>query len=219
MAVFGEKGSVDAQLRDIWRWNVESEAQYQRLKAGPLRNAIDAIRLVSGNTSSMAAYALFMGRRLVEMHRVLKKTGSVYLHCDDAASHYLRIVMDAVFGETNMRNVLVWRRAVSHNDAGRYGRIADHILFYGKTAKAYWNGDAASATKDSDQLAKAYPSRDKRGRYRADNLTGPRHNAEQRSPSTQPWRGYDVYAMNRVWSAPKTGTYADYHPGALHPRL
>ncbi len=211
VAVFGDKGSVDAQLRDIWHWNVESETQYQRLQPGPLRNAIDAIRMVSGHDSSMAAYALFMGRRLAEMHRVLKKTGSIYLHCDDAASHYLRIVMDAVFGEANMRNVLVWRRATSHNDAGqRYGRIADHILFYAKSARAYWNGGDASTVKDDDALRAAYPSKDKRGRYRADNLTGPRHNAERKSPSTQPWHGYDVYAMNRVWSAPRTGAYADY---------
>ena len=149
VAAFGDKGTVDAQLRDIWRWNVESETQYQRLTEGPLRNAIDAVRLVSGKTSPMAAYALFMGRRLTEMHRILKKTGSIYLHCDDSASHYLRVVMNAIFGESNLRNVLIWRRATSHNDASRYGRIADHILFYGKTDNPYWDGAAASIDEDA----------------------------------------------------------------------
>ena len=200
---------MDAQLRDIWRWTVESETQYQRLPEGPLRNAINAVRLVSGDTSPMAAYGLFMGRRLAELHRVLKPTGSLYLHCDDNASHYLRLVSDAIFGETNLQNVIVWRRATSHNDASRYGRIADHILFYRKTDGAYWNG-AAAATKTDEQMASAYPSKDERGRYRSDNLTGPRHNAERGSESTLPWGGYDVFALNRVWSAPKTGKYADY---------
>ena len=210
VAAFGDKGSVDAQLRDIWRWTVESENQYQRLPHGPLLRAINAVRLVSGETSPMAAYALFMGRRLANMHRVLKSTGSLYLHCDDNASHYLRLLTDAIFGEPNLQNIIVWRRATSHNDAGRYGRIADHILFYRKTDVGYWNGTDAAATKTDEQLAAAYPSKDKRGRYRSDNLTGPRHNAVRGSESTLPWNGYDVFALNRVWSAPKTGKYADY---------
>ena len=210
VAALGDRGSVDAQLRDIWRWTEESEMQYQRLPEGPLRNAINAVRLVSGEKSPMAAYALFMGRRLAELRRVLKKTGSIYLHCDDAASHYLRILMDCVFGTANMLNFLVWRRATSHNDAGRYGRIADHILFYSKTEAVYWDPAAAANAKTTEQLVAAYPSKDERGLYRSDNLTGPRHDARRGSPSTLPWRGYDVYAMNRVWSAPKTGRYADY---------
>ena len=72
VAAFGDKGSVDAQLRDIWRWTVESETQHQRLPEGPLRNAINAVRLVSGETSPMASYALFMGRRLGRVHTTSK---------------------------------------------------------------------------------------------------------------------------------------------------
>ena len=210
VAAFGDEGGVDAQLRDIWQWTPAAEAQWQRLPEGPIRDAIQAVRLVSGPTSPMAAYALFMGRRLGELRRVLKPTGNIYLHCDDAASHYLRILMDATFGEERLRNVLIWRRATSHNDSGRYGRIVDHILFYRKSADAYWNGDAASTPKTSEQLADAYPSKDARGRYRSADLTGPRHNAKRGSPSTLPWRGYDVFARNRIWSVPKIGTYADY---------
>ena len=80
VAAFGDRGSVEAQLRDIWRWTVESETQYQRLPHGKLLDAVNAVRLVRGETSPMAAYALFMGRRLMELHRVLKRNRSLYLH-------------------------------------------------------------------------------------------------------------------------------------------
>ena len=136
VAVFGDKGRVDDQLRDIWRWTVESETQYQRLPEGSLRNAVNAVRLVSGNTSRMAAYALFMGRRLVELHRLLKPTGSIYLHCDPTASHYLKMLMDAVFGYANFRNEITWVRSLPHNDARRLGRSHDTILFYGRSDSA-----------------------------------------------------------------------------------
>ena len=136
VAVFGDKGSVDAQLRDIWRWTVESEAQYQRLKEGPLRNAIDAVRLVCGETSPMAAYSLFMGRRLEQLHRVLKPTGSIYLHCDPTASHYLKLLMDSVFGAESFRNEITWVRSLPHNDAHRFGRSRDSIFWYARSERA-----------------------------------------------------------------------------------
>ena len=68
-----------------------------------------------------------MAVRLLEMRRVLKPTGSIYLHCDDTAGHYLKILMDAIFGGGNFRNAITWRRATAHNDPGRYGRISDYL--------------------------------------------------------------------------------------------
>ena len=206
-AIFGDKGRVEDQLRDIWRWTVETEVLHQSLSEGPLLDAINAIRLVSGEISPMAAYALFMGRRLSELWRVLKPTGSIYLHCDDTASHYLRIVMNAIFGESNFRNVIVWRRATAHNDANRYGRIADHILFYSKTDNAYWNGAAASTPKSADQLKDAYPTSDERGPVRFSDLTGA---GASNGESGRPWKGYDVASRGRHWAAPKTSDYAEY---------
>ena len=90
VAAFGDKGSVDAQLRDIWRWTVETENVYQRIPNGKVLDAINAIRLVRGDTSPMAAYAVFMARRLEEMRRVMKDTASIYLHCDPNANWLLR---------------------------------------------------------------------------------------------------------------------------------
>ncbi len=113
VAAFGDKGSVDAQLRDIWRWTAETERQYQNLKEGPLRNAVNAVRLVSGETSPMAAYVFFMGRRLTQLWRALKPTGSLYLHCDDTAGHYLRILADTLFSGERYQNEIVWQRQTS----------------------------------------------------------------------------------------------------------
>ena len=171
VAVFGDKGSVDAQLRDIWRWTVESETQYQRLPEGSLRNAVNAVRLVRGNTSRMAAYALFMGRRLVELHRVLKSTGSIYLHCDPTASHYLKMLMDAVFGDANFRNEITWVRSVPHNDARRFGRSHDTILFYGRSDSAEFYPQYVPQKASS---VKAHYREDENGRmYQLTSLIAP----------------------------------------------
>lgn len=84
--------------------------------------------------SDMMAYLTMMANRLVELHRVLKPTGSLYLHCDPTASHYLKMVLDAVFGVQNFKNEIAWKRSDAHNDAkNQYGMISDRILFYGKS--------------------------------------------------------------------------------------
>ena len=106
VAAFGDKGTVEKQLKDIWRWTVESENSFQRLPHGKLFDCLRGIRLQAGEQSPMAAYCVFMGRRLEQLHRVLKPTGSVYLHCDPHANAYLRILMDAVFGTSNFRTKL-----------------------------------------------------------------------------------------------------------------
>ena len=82
VAAFGDKGRVDSQLRDICRWTVETENSFKRLKRGRLLDCLSGIRLQSGEQSKMASYAVFMGRRLYELERVLKSTGTLYLHCD-----------------------------------------------------------------------------------------------------------------------------------------
>ena len=133
VAAFGDKGRVDVQLRDIWRWTVESESTYQRLPEGSLRNAINAIRLVSGETSPMAAYALFMGRRLVELNRVLKPAGSIYLHCDPTANWLLRLLMNVILGERHFKNEIIWH--FPDNFQGNVKRFAANhntILFYAR---------------------------------------------------------------------------------------
>ena len=93
--------------------------------------------------SDMMAYLAMMANRLLELHRVLKPTGSLYLHCDPTASHYLKVVMDAIFDPGNFRTEISWRRSSAHSDAkqGRkqYGNIRDIIFFYSKTKDWEWN--------------------------------------------------------------------------------
>ncbi len=202
-----------ASFKDYWSWDDDDDVHpaylaHVRQHWSALGEVIEAA--YAAHSPSMAAFLAFMSVRLIEMHRILKETGSIYLHCDHDANSYLRAMLDAIFTKDNFRNQLTWRRATSHNDADRFGNITDSILYYVRSASATWNGDAITEPKTDEQLQEDYPSVDSRGRYRSDNLTGPRHNAERGSPSTQAWHGYDVFGMNRVWSAPKTGAYAHY---------
>lgn len=200
-----------ASFQDRWSWDEDVDQEWvdQITDDFPkVMNVIQGSRNSYGD--DMGAFLCFMAVRLLEMRRVLKETGSIYLHCDPTASHYLKELMDAIFGRENFRNDITWRRATAHNDANRYGNITDTILFYVKTKNAYWDGYEASTPKSPEEIAKAYPSKDSRGRYRSDNLTGPLHGAKKGSPSTLPWKGYDVHKLGRCWSAPKTGEYAKY---------
>ena len=141
VAAFGDVGSVDAQLRDIWRWTVETENSHQLMPHGKLLNAINAVRLISGETSPMAAYAMFMGRRLAELHRVLKSTGSIYLHCDPHANHYLPVLLDSVFGEQRFRNEIIWAYRGGGVPKADFARKHDAIFRYSKTANVTFNVD------------------------------------------------------------------------------
>ena len=160
---------------DIWRWEDDVHEDWvNRIEDDypALAKVIDATR--TAHSEDMAAYLTYMAIRIIEMYRALKPTGSMYLHCDDTAVHYLKGVMDALFGRENYRNNIIWKRATSHNDSTRFGRICDHILFYAKEEDSTWNAEAVAVPKDEKELTKAYPSKDERGRYRSGDLSGPK---------------------------------------------
>ena len=213
--LFGKGNGTPAQVRgftDTWKWDEAAGERMTRLENAiehPLHDAAVAFKTLLGQ-SGMLAYLTYMAERLFEARRLLKPTGSIYLHCDDTASHYLKVLMDATFGPQHYRNDITWRRATAHNDAKRFGRIVDDILFYVKTDRAYWDETAGGASKTEEELRKAYPSTDELGRYRSDNISGPSHGAERGSPSSLPWREYDVHELGRHWAVPKTGSYAEY---------
>ncbi len=133
----------------------------------------------------MMAYLVEMTIRLVEMRRKLKDTGSLYLHCDPTASHYLRVVLDAIFGPKNFRSELVWRRSNAHNKTlTQYGPIHDVILFYSK-------GETFPFHPGTRPYSKAYIEdrftySDSRGRYQTNYLTGP---GTRNGESGKEWRG------------------------------
>ena len=169
VAAFGDKGMVREQLRDIWRWTVETENAFQRIPHGQLLNSLRGIVLQTGEQSKMAAYCVYMGRRLVEMRRALKPTGSIYLHCDPHANAYLRILMDAIFGESNFRNEIVWERIkgagkTSQHGYRSFGRSSDSLLFYSASDKHHFDVEAvASPYPDAE---KDFPHSDSKGMYK-----------------------------------------------------
>src|SRR5437660_7135746 len=101
-------------------------------RGGRVSDAMRAFRTFLGH-SDLMAYLAMRAPRLVELHRVLKETGSLYLHCDPTASHYLRITLDEIFGAEHFQNEIVWKRTTAYNDPKRFGRIGDRLLFYSKT--------------------------------------------------------------------------------------
>ncbi|MET8177447.1 DNA methyltransferase [Streptomyces sp. NPDC005336] len=127
---------------DTWRWTPVTEQQFQLYVGGQLpvsaADALTAFRALLGESDAMA-YLVNMAPRLVELSRVLAPTGSLYLHCDSIMSHYLKVLLDAIFGISNFRNEIIWKRTSGHSDAGRYGRVHDVILFYTKGKKSVWN--------------------------------------------------------------------------------
>lgn len=119
-------------FEDTWEWNMDAERAYEEIveRGGRVSDPMRAFRTFLGH-SDMMAYLAMMAPRLIELHRVLKATGSIYLHCDPTASHYLKMLMDAVFGTIAFRSEITWKRTSGHNDAVRqFGSVTDTILFY-----------------------------------------------------------------------------------------
>jgi len=128
----GEKSAAQiTAFEDTWQWGVEAEAAYRDVVTlGPrkLADLLQALRSFLGR-NNMMAYLTMMAVRLVELHRVLKPTGSIYLHCDPTASHYLKLILDAIFTPRNFRNEIIWKRTFSHGSSKRYGPLHDIIFF------------------------------------------------------------------------------------------
>ncbi|HUP01905.1 MAG TPA: DNA methyltransferase [Gemmatimonadota bacterium] len=153
-------------FEDTWRWDqAAAEAYTETVETGAdVSRALQSFRTVLGD-SDMLAYLSMMAPRLVELRRVLKDTGSIYLHCDPTASHYLKLLLDSIFGPQNFRNEIVWKRTTAHSDSGRAGRIHDILLFYSKGDSYTWN--KVFQPYDPEYVEKYY-------RY-VDELTGRRY--------------------------------------------
>src|SRR5438045_5197162 len=166
--LFAEKDgtAAAAQFRafeDTWEWNQDSAAMYEQIVEGGGRvsDVMQAFRRFLG-TNDMLAYLTMMAPRLVELQRVLKSTGSLYLHCDPTASHYLKLLLDATFGPGSFKNEIVWQRTNVHNDSGTWSRVSDTILFYSKGTAFTWN---KPLTPHSDKhIASKYSNVDDKGR-------------------------------------------------------
>ena len=150
----GEASPAQIQaFTDNWEWTLEAQRTYeQEIITNPdtptaVKDMVSAFRQFVG-PNAMMAYLVMMTPRLVELRRVLKPTGSLYLHCDPTANHYLKLLLDAVFGAENFRNEITWQRTGAHNDARRYGAISDRLLFYTKSSSWTWNEQYTSYSEE-----------------------------------------------------------------------
>lgn len=182
-------------FEDSWHWGPQAEQEFAELVRGThldVAELVRALRSVLGE-SDMMAYLVMMASRLVELHRVLKPTGSLYLHCDPTAGHYLKLMLDGIFGAQNFRNELTWKRTFAHGNVGRnYGSIVDHIFFYTKSDKYTWNQPFTALT--DDEIAAKYPMKDEDGR-RWQSVT-------LRNPSMRPNLHYPFKASNGITYQP-----------------
>lgn len=193
----------DAQItafEDSWHWGIQAESEYAEIlhqSNTEVAGMIEALRRFLGE-SDMLAYLTMMANRLIELHRVLKPTGSLYLHCDPTASHYLKIVLDSVFGPANYRNEISWKRQSAHNDAkqGRmqYGNVRDTIFFYTKSDS--WTWTSLYTPYDESYVSDFYRYREEETgrRYRLSDITAPGGaSPEKRNPH------YEFLGITRYW--------------------
>lgn len=190
-----------AQVRafsDTWHWDLTAEATFNAIVTeGPPQVArmVSALREFIGR-NDMMAYIVMMSPRLVELRRVLKPTGSLYLHCDPTASHYLKIVMDTIFSPRMFVNEIVWKRSAAHSDRAQgsthFGRLHDVLLFYSKAGEHQWN--QLYQPQSEKHLAIHYGNMEPGTgrRYTLDNITGP-GGAAKGNPA------YEVMGVTRYW--------------------
>ena len=197
--------AAGASFKDAWTLDDVDVHEHGELadRKPAAYSVIEAARQAHGK--SMQSYLIFMAVRLLEMQRVLRPTGSVYLHCDPTASHYLKLLMDAAFGRLQFQGEIVWKRLSSHNRAKRWGPIHDSILHYGGGGKPTWN--RVLQPLDRDYVERFYRHSDERGQYRVDNLTGP---GTRDGDTGQPWRGIDPSQKGRHWELPPDRSLPDW---------
>lgn len=155
----------------------------------------------------LLAYLIYMVQRLLHMRVILRPTGSIYLHCDPSASHYIKVMMDGIFGHGNFRNEIVWKRTGSHGGSKRWGPVHDTILFYTASDNYTWN--RVFQDYDKQYLDDFYRFNDDRGRYRLVTLTGA---GVRTGDSGKPWRNVDPTGSGRHWALPSRALQAAY-PG------
>lgn len=189
---------------DTWHWGHAAEATWHDLVTGAperVATAVGALRELIG-TNQMMAYLVMMAARLVELHRVLKPTGSLYLHCDPTASHYLKIVLDAIFGPENFRGEIIWKRTSAHSDvrqgAKQPGRIHDVLLFYSRGAEWTWNPVFVPYGEDYVEANYRFIEEGTQRRFKSSDLTA----AKPGGDTSYEWKGQRP-PKGRYWAYSK----------------
>lgn len=190
------EGDDEAQASafiDTWTWSIPASRSLEETiqAGGQVAQTLIAFKAIVPE-SDMLAYLGMMAPRLVELRRVLKPTGAIVLHCDTTASHYLKLLMDAVFGPERFLNEITWKRTTAHNDPKRFGRISDRLLYYSRSAKKKFHPQKGEYSEE--QLARYKYTNDEGEVYKAENLTAPHYSKTR----TVEWRGTHP-GQNRQW--------------------
>lgn len=169
----GQGAGRTRAFNDSFAWSAETAATLRALPTLVPANVAELVRTLVGGLGrrDMGAYLVMMAPRLVQMRRALAEHGALYLHCDSSASHYLKILLDAIFGPANFRNELIWKRTHAHSGSRRFGPVHDTILFYSKTSSYRWN--QSYAAYPAAYLERYYTHEDDRGRYQLITCTAP----------------------------------------------
>ncbi len=214
--LFQEKSGAQSTAQitafeDTWQWSIESDIAYQDVVTnanGKLPALLQAMRQFLG-TNDMMAYLTMMAQRMVELHRVLKVTGGIYLHCDPTASHYLKLMMDSVFGMEYFRSEITWRRTNAKGLAFKgYPHNSDNLLYYSRGEDFLWN--RAFRPHDPEYVEQFYRHVDSETgrRYRLSDLTNPNRN---RPNLTYEWNGH-----TRVWRWTKERMQQAHDDGLIY---
>jgi site-specific DNA-methyltransferase (adenine-specific) len=208
--LFAEKSGQKSHAQitafeDTWHWGDEAAAAYDGVVRGDRPKLADLLRALGAflGQNDMMAYLTMMAVRLTELHRVLKPTGSLYLHCDPTASHYIKMILDAIFGVANFKTEIIWKRSTAHSDTkqGRkqHGRIHDVILFYTKSNLWTWNPIHLHYDFEYIEKHYSYIEKETGRRYRMDNLTA----AKPGGDTLYEWKGIKPYE-GRYWAYSKS---------------
>jgi site-specific DNA-methyltransferase (adenine-specific) len=197
----GEQSAAQIHaFEDTWQWTQEAEGSYEETVTSAPERVVKILEALRGflDTSDMMAYLTMMTPRLLELRRVLKETGSIYLHCDPTASHYLKMILDAIFSPSNFKSEVIWKRTSAHSSSKRYAPVHDVILFYSTSDKYVWN--KVYQGYEQSYIDERFVGQDVDGRRWKDaDLTG----AGTRNGETgQAWRGIDITATGRHWMYP-----------------
>ena len=228
-----ESESQIAAFEDTWHWNTAAEATYYELVANAPAHVAEMIGALRGfiGQNQMMAYLVMMAARLVELHRVLKPTGSLYLHCDPTASHYLKIILDTIFGPQNFRNEIIWQRTNVHSDSKTWSHVSDAIFFYTRSNSFTWN--PIYLPHSEKHIESKYTGIEADGRrYTLSDMTSP----NPRPNMMYEWKGHasppngwrysretmaKLDAEGRIWypadkaKRPRLKRYLDEMPGTL----
>lgn len=207
---------------DTWELDAEKEAIARSMPILMREHGVDDayvdfwrmwMHALRDTQPQLLAYLIYMVQRLLYMKSLLRPTGSIYLHCDPTASHYIKVMMDAIFGHANFRNEIIWKRTGSHGGSKRWGPVHDTILFYTASDRYTWN--RVFQKYDDKYLTDFYRFTDEKGRYRLVTLTGA---GVRTGDSGQPWRGVNPTDSGRHWAVPKAAlenAYPERDLGAL----